>query len=96
MWSRIFSISAVMYGFRFGLNFVKRLWWVTKQLWHEITGTLFLVLALGWFPRVIKLWAAGNTPGRAVVASGIAGMMLYFGVTQFIRARDIHRKEEPQ
>ena len=71
---------------RTGLRFAARLWLIGRQLWHEMTGTLFLVLGAWAIPTVIREWRGGSR-SRALMASGFLATMVYFGVTSFLRAR---------
>ncbi len=73
-----------------GLRFLARLWVASRQLWHELTGTLFLALGAAAIPTVIREWR-GPSLGRALAATGFLAMMLYFGVTSFRRAHRIPR-----
>ena len=73
---------------RGGLRFAARLWVVGRQLWHELTGTLFLALGAATVPAVIREWR-GESLFKALLASGFLVMMLYFGITSFRRARKV-------
>ncbi len=73
-----------------GLRFLARLWVVSRQLWHELTGTLFLALGAAAIPTLIREWR-GRSLGRALAVAGFLALMLYFGVTSFRRARRIHK-----
>jgi hypothetical protein len=72
-------------------TFLQTLRRVGKVLWLEITGFLFLWLALVggiacW--REYQTYAAGKIgPGRAVVAGLFAVLFAYFGVSSFWSAR---------
>jgi hypothetical protein len=74
--------------------FFKRLYWVCRQLWHEITGTLFLVMSLAGLPALLRGWHA-QTYWRAALAGTFMLMMGYFGITAFVRARRISREGAP-
>jgi hypothetical protein len=72
-------------------SFLQTLRRVGKVLWLEITGFLFLWLALVggvtcW--REYHAYAAGKVgPGRAIVAVFFAVLFFYFGVSSFWSAR---------
>jgi hypothetical protein len=90
-----------MRGFRFWrlafqaiVPFFKRLYWVCRQLWHEITGSLFLVMSFAGLPSLLKQWHA-QMYWRAGLAGTFMLMMGYFGVTAFVRARRISREGAP-
>lgn len=84
MWPRL----AVKLLTRVGWEFAGRLWVAMRQLWHEITGTLFLALGAATVPTVIREWR-GESLVRALVASGFLAAMAYFGITSFLRARKV-------
>jgi hypothetical protein len=64
---------------------------VFHALWLEVTGFLFLVLAViggGATVREYHHYVAGNTSrGRVVIAAVFTLLFLYFGVESFLRAR---------
>jgi hypothetical protein len=73
---------------RTGLRFLGRLAVVGRQLWLEVTGTLFLTLGVAALPSVLREWR-GESLSRALIASAFAALMIYFGVTSFLRARKV-------
>jgi hypothetical protein len=81
-------------AFRAIVPFFKRLYWVSRQLWHEITGSLFLVMSLAGIPAVLKGWHA-QAYWRVALAGTFMLMMGYFGITAFVRARRISREGAP-
>lgn len=64
---------------------------VLHALWLEVTGFLFLVLAViggGAAIREYRRYAAGTASlGRVAIAVAFALLFLYFGVESFLRAR---------
>ena len=78
-----------------GLQLFSRLLTLLHQLWHEVTGSLFIVLGVGAIPSTIKAWRAPDMRSRAVIATLFIILMLYFGVTSFIRARRV-AKGQPE
>ena len=66
-----------------------------RILWNEMIG--FVFLCLGIIPlfqafRAYREFDAGREgPGRLVVILFFSAIMLYFGVTSFLRARKISR-----
>ena len=81
-------IRAFYRGSRVTLSSVGR---VLHVLWLEITGLLFLTLALvgaGAAIREYHRYAGGATgAGKIFLASTFALAFLYFGVTSFTRSR---------
>jgi hypothetical protein len=70
---------------------------VVRALWLEVTGFLFLVLAViggGATVREYHRYVAGTTSaGKVVVAAAFALLFFYFGVNSFWRTR---RKGKPR
>jgi threonine/homoserine/homoserine lactone efflux protein len=64
---------------------------VLRKLWHEITGFLFLCLAMIGAAEVARKWQTHETQ-KLAAASAFSVMFLYFGVSSFWRARRSQRK----
>jgi hypothetical protein len=67
----------------------RRLWRALRQLFHEVTGAVFALLAFAWLNAALRAWtrdAAGWLMGLAV-AVGL--LFLFFAVTSFQRARKL-------
>jgi F0F1-type ATP synthase membrane subunit c/vacuolar-type H+-ATPase subunit K len=69
------------------VNFLRLLWRVSRQVFHEVTGTLFLLFAFvdgaaGW-----REWRQGNARWAAALAVGFALLLTAFGVRSFRDAR---------
>lgn len=66
-----------------------------RALWNELIGFLFLVLALAPVPRLIRDWRMYQETGeglvRIVISCVFVGVMAYFGIQSFMRARKISR-----
>ena len=64
---------------------------VLHVLWLEVTGFLFLVLAVigaGAAVREYHRYVAGSaTIGRIAIAAAFALLFLYFGINSFVRSR---------
>ena len=64
---------------------------VLHQLWLQVTGVLFLAMALGLGGAAVKEYGkyhAGTAgPGRAVVAAGFTLTFAWFGLSSFWRVR---------
>ncbi len=65
----------------------RRFWRVLGQLFYEVTGAVFAVLALGWLNSAFRAWARDVAPWLIVLAVCLAGLFGFFSVTQFLRAR---------
>jgi uncharacterized membrane protein YwzB len=64
-------------------------------LWNEVIGFIFIVLAMMFAASAWRAVRAidGNTESivKAVAAVGFALLMVYFGISSFLRARKISR-----
>ena len=81
-------LRATLSGFQaFGKSVSK----VIGQLWHEVTGFLFLCIAViagGAAYREYVAYQAGKIgPAKVVLAAIVTLMFFYFGVSNFRRAR---------
>src|SRR3954469_12830729 len=56
------------------------------RLWHEMTGFLFICLALIGVAEIWRKWQTHETE-KLAVAAVFSAMFLYFGVSSFWRAR---------
>ena len=59
-------------------------------LWNEVIGFIFVVLALWAIPSAIRNMrqyeGSGESLFRVVLSFSFAGLMIYFGITSFLRA----------
>jgi hypothetical protein len=96
MWPRIAfgTLAAVL--FRYGGKFFARLWFVLRQLWHELIGTVFAVLAFGGASTALREWSRFGFGARFAVACGFTLMMIYFGITSFRSARKVRESGGPR
>lgn len=66
-----------------------------RILWNEIIGFLFLVLAIWVVPSTIRsIRSLGSPEGslfRVFICAGFGGLMAYFGISSFLKARKISR-----
>jgi putative exporter of polyketide antibiotics len=64
---------------------------VARQLWHEVTGFIFLVFAIAGGAALVKEYAAYHAgkaaSSRVAAAAGFTLMFAWFGATSFLRAR---------
>jgi hypothetical protein len=61
-----------------------------RVLWNEIIGFIFLVIAVPIVFGAVRAYRAGDGQ-RMMIAGAFALMLLYFGITSFLRARKISR-----
>jgi galactitol-specific phosphotransferase system IIC component len=74
---------------REGGGFFRRLTRALKQLFHEVTGAVFAVLAIGWSSASFRSWQRGIALWQVALGFGVAAMMLGFAVLAFRNARRV-------
>jgi hypothetical protein len=66
-----------------------------QALWNQLIGFIFLVLAAWAIPSAIRnlrqYQGDSESLFRVVLSFSFAGIMTYFGITSFLRARRISR-----
>jgi glycerol uptake facilitator-like aquaporin len=67
----------------------RRLWRVLKQLFHEVIGAVFAVLALGWLNAAFRAWTRDTARWLIGLAVAVALLFVFFAVTSFRRARKL-------
>jgi multisubunit Na+/H+ antiporter MnhB subunit len=67
----------------------RRLWRVLRQLFHEATGAVFAVLALGWLNAALRAWTRDVARWLIGIAVVVALLFLFFSVTSFRKARKL-------
>ena len=67
----------------------RRLWRVIRQLFHEMVGASFAVLALGWLNLAFRAWTRDVAHWLIGVSVGVAGVFIAFAVGAFRRARQL-------
>jgi len=67
----------------------RRFWRALKQLFHEITGAVFGVLALGWLNAALRAWTRDAARWLVGLAVAIALLLVFFAVTSFRKSRKI-------
>jgi hypothetical protein len=67
----------------------RRLWRVLRQLFHEATGAVFVVLALGWLNAALRAWTRDVARWLIGIAVAVALLFLFFAVTSFRKARKL-------
>jgi hypothetical protein len=64
-----------------------RLWRTVKQIFHEVTGAMFAVLAFGWLNSAFRAWTRDVAYWLVALAVGVAGIFVLFAVSSFRRSR---------
>jgi hypothetical protein len=65
-----------------------------RILWNEIIGFLFICLAVWFTPSAVRAWREFDQHGGNffwLAEFFFIGLMLYFGLNSFLRARKISR-----
>ncbi len=65
----------------------RRLWRTLKQLFHEMIGAVFAVLALAWLNAALRAWTRDVAYWLIALAVCVAALFAFFSVTSFLRAR---------
>jgi hypothetical protein len=68
----------------------RRLWRVLKQLFYEVTGALFGILALAWLNTTVRAWTMTDVARWLIaIPLGVAAVFVFFAVTSFRKAREL-------
>jgi hypothetical protein len=70
-------------------QFLRVLWRVTRELFHEVAGALFLVLALAAVQSAWRAWHRGAGHWLVGMTAGYALLMILFGVLSFRDSRRV-------
>jgi len=70
----------------------RRFWHTLKQLFHELVGAVFAVLALAWAQSAIRAWTRDVAHWLVGIAFGVAAVMALFSWTSFRRSRQLGRR----
>ncbi len=66
-----------------------RFWRTLRQIFHEIVGGMFALLALVWVQSAIRAWTRDVAHWLVFAAIGVAVVMGIFAWTSFRRSRQI-------
>ena len=67
----------------------RRVWRALKQLFYEITGAAFAVLAFGWLNAALRAWTKDAARWLVGMAVAVALLFVYFSLSSFRRARKL-------
>jgi hypothetical protein len=67
----------------------RRLWRTLKQLFHEVIGTLFAILAFAWLSAAYRAWHRDVALWLIAIAVAVSFLFVFFSVTSFRRARKL-------
>ncbi len=67
----------------------RRLWRTIKQIFHEVMGAMFAVLAFGWFNLAFRAWTRDVAHWLILVTVIVAALFVFLAVSSFRRSRQI-------
>lgn len=70
-------------------NSLRALWRAARELFHEVTGTLFFVIAIAALQSAWRAWHRGAGPWLVRFTAGYALLMIVFGVLSFRDSRRV-------
>jgi hypothetical protein len=70
-------------------NFLRVLWRAARELFHEVTGTLFFLIAISAIQSAWRAWHRGAGQWFVGVSGGYALLMILFGVLSFRDSRRV-------
>jgi hypothetical protein len=70
-------------------NFFRVLWRAARELFHEVAGTLFFLIAVSAIQSVWRAWRRGAGEWMVGVGIGYALLMILFGVLSFRDSRRV-------
>jgi hypothetical protein len=67
----------------------RRFWRALEQLFQEMVGAVFAVLALAWLNAAFRAWTRDVAHWLIAIAVAMALLFVFFAVTSFRRSRRI-------
>jgi hypothetical protein len=67
----------------------QRVWRTLRQIFHELVGAIFAVLAFSWANAALRAWRRDAAYWLIAVAAGVAASFAVFAYTSYRRARRI-------
>jgi hypothetical protein len=68
---------------------VRVLWRAARELFHEVTGAVFFILALAALQAAWRAWQNGAARWLVGMSAGYALLMIFFGVLSFRDSRRV-------
>jgi multisubunit Na+/H+ antiporter MnhB subunit len=62
---------------------------VTKQIFYEAVGAMFVILAFGWLNSAFRAWTRDVAHWLIGVSIAVALLFVFFAVSSFRRARSL-------
>ena len=76
-------------GTRQPAGFFGTFWRVIRQIFHESTGAIFLIMALFWTIAAVRQWRQGAETWTWMALGGFALVFAGFGLSSFRAARRV-------
>jgi hypothetical protein len=67
----------------------RRLWRTIKQIFHEVMGAMFAVLAFGWLNMAFRAWTRDVAHWLILITVLVAALFVFLAVSSFRRSRQI-------
>ncbi len=67
----------------------RRFWRALRQLFHEMIGALFAVLAFAWLNAAFRAWTRDAARWLIALAVAVALLFVFFAISSFRRARKV-------
>jgi len=67
----------------------RRLWRTIRQVFHEVVGAMFAVLAFGWLNSAFRAWTRDVAHWLIGVSVAVAVLFVLFAVSSFRRSRQL-------
>jgi hypothetical protein len=83
------SSATSLPGARIKRGGFSRLWRTLKELFHEVVGAIFGVLAFAWLNAAIRAWSRDAAYWLVAIAALVGGLFLFFAVTSFRLSRKV-------
>jgi hypothetical protein len=65
----------------------QRLWRTIKQIFYEVAGAMFAILAFAWFNLAFRSWTRDVAHWWIGLSAGMGLMFVWFAVSSFRRAK---------
>jgi cell division protein FtsW (lipid II flippase) len=67
----------------------RRFWRAIKQLFYEVIGAIFAILALAWVNSALRAWMRDAAYWLIALVLCVAALFVFFSISSFRRARKL-------
>jgi hypothetical protein len=68
----------------------RRLWRTLKQLFYEVTGALFAILAFAWLNATYRAWTTRDVAHWLMAMPlSVVALFIFFAISSFRKARNL-------